>query len=108
MCVSVMIGIVVCWAVSAFIWSIFYCIPISDIWSLEAALGDRCPPKMSFLAFTGASNVVTDIAILALPMVVLRHLNLPTKKKIGVAIILATGSLYVHLVLCSDLYVTIN
>jgi len=92
MCVWVMMGIVVCWAVSAFIWSILYCIPISDFWSLEAALGDRCPPKISFLAFTGASNVVTDLAILALPIVVLRHLNLPTKKKIGVAIILATGS----------------
>ena len=96
MSVWIMIGIVVSWAVSALIWSIFYCIPISDFWSLESALGNRCPPKMSFLAFTGASNVVTDLAILALPMVVLRHLKLPTKKKIGVAIILATGSLYVY------------
>ena len=86
-----MIGIVSCWAVSALMWAIFYCIPISDVWSLDAALGNRCPPKTSFLAFTGASNVATDIAILVLPIIVLRHLALPMKKKIGVGIVLATG-----------------
>ena len=95
MCVWVMIGIVVCWTVSALTWSIFYCIPITNFWSLEAGLENRCPPKVSFLAFTGASNIATDLAILALPIVVLRHLRLPTKRKIGVAIILLTGSLYV-------------
>ena len=95
MCVWVMIGIVASWAVSTLIWSIFYCIPISDYWTLESALEGRCPPKLSFLAFTGASNLTTDLAILALPILVLRHLGLPTRKKIGVAIVLATGSLYV-------------
>ena len=92
-CVWVLAGIVVCWTVTALVWAIFYCNPISDFWNLEAALANRCPAKVSFLIYTGAFNVATDLAILVLPILMLRHVTLPIKKKFGVAIVLATGSL---------------
>jgi hypothetical protein len=91
--VWILIGIVAGWTLTTLLWSIFYCNPVSDFWDLEAALAKRCGAKISFLAFTGASNVGTDLAILVLPILMLRHITLPIKKKIGIVIVLATGSL---------------
>jgi hypothetical protein len=92
-CVWVLVGIVACWTLTTLVWSIVYCIPVSDFWDLKAALAGKCPVKMSFIAFTGTSNVITDLAILILPILMLWHVTLPAKTKIGVAIVLATGSL---------------
>jgi hypothetical protein len=93
LCVWILIGIVAGWTLTTLLWSIFYCNTVSDFWDLEAALAKRCGPKISFLVFTGSSNVGTDLAILVLPILMLRHITLPIKKKIGIVIVLATGSL---------------
>lgn len=43
----------------------------------------------------GAINVVSDFAILLLPMVLISRLHMPLRKKIGVSAIFATGFLQV-------------
>lgn len=40
-------------------------------------------------------NIVTDLAILIVPIPVLSKLQLPRKKKVGLILIFAAGSLYV-------------
>ncbi len=54
----------------------------------------NCDPQISYVAFTAAMNVSTDLAILVFPMIMLRRIVLPTKQKVAVGLILATGSLY--------------
>ena len=94
-CVWALAGLVVCSSVVSLIWSICSCLPVQDSWSLAALVTGKCPLNTNFIIYTGAMNVATDVAILVLPMIMLRHVAISKKKKIGVILMLATGSLYV-------------
>ena len=52
--------------------------------------------KLDFLYFSSISNIVTDFAMLALPVIMVWNMALSTKKKLDVVTILAIGSLSVH------------
>ncbi|KAF4626928.1 hypothetical protein G7Y89_g11229 [Cudoniella acicularis] len=74
----------------AFTW-LFMCRPIEKYWNLEVA-GTCLNFKTAFLV-GGSMNVVTDVVMLLLPIWVLRPLQLPLRQKLGVIVILMTGSL---------------
>ncbi|KAH7350242.1 hypothetical protein BKA66DRAFT_575868 [Pyrenochaeta sp. MPI-SDFR-AT-0127] len=90
-CVWVLVAIVVGLSLSSILWTIIDCLPIKNYWDLETVASGKCLVAISFIAYTGASNILTDFAILILPMVMLRNVQLPKKKKIGIAIVFATG-----------------
>jgi hypothetical protein len=67
------------------------CRPVERYWNPNIP-GKCLNFKAAFLA-TGIFNVATDFTILSLPIWLLRPLRLPKKQKIGVTLILMTGSL---------------
>jgi hypothetical protein len=74
----------------AFTWLVM-CRPVHKYWDF-AVKGTCGNFKIAFFV-GGTMNVVTDVIMLLLPLWVLRPLRLPRKQKIGVTLILMTGSL---------------
>ena len=67
------------------------CRPVESYWNLNVR-GKCLNSKAAFLV-TGVFNVATDFTILFLPIWLLKPLQLPKRQKIGVTLILMTGSL---------------
>jgi len=92
---------VFCWALLGFVavystWSvfasIFECMPVAYFWD-KTIKGGHCMNQYA-VYFTGAAvNIVTDFAIIILPMPVLRRLNLPLKQKRALMLVFALGGL---------------
>lgn len=72
---------------------IWPCIPRKKLWT--PSLPGHCLNNERVFVAGGAINVVSDFAILLLPVVLISRLQMPMKKKIGVSAIFATGFLQV-------------
>jgi len=72
---------------------LFVCKPIPSYW--DWTIPGTCINEQAIFDASNILNMVTDFLILLLPFWMLRPLRLPRAKKIGVALILAAGGLYV-------------
>lgn len=78
---------------------VFQCLPISSIWN-KTITDAKCLPVSALIGFTGAGlSIVEDFIILMLPLPVLWKLQMNTRKKIGVILLISIASLCVHLTL---------
>ncbi|KAK2013866.1 hypothetical protein LZ32DRAFT_627961 [Colletotrichum eremochloae] len=77
---AVALLVVGAWSTSQLFISALQCLPISGFWdkSVEA----KCIPNQPQWYVNAAGNIITDIAVFALPMPVFWHLKLPQKQKI--------------------------
>ncbi|KAK3312802.1 hypothetical protein B0H66DRAFT_380906 [Apodospora peruviana] len=73
---------------------LFQCTPMNSLWDSDV-VGRKCVDAVAMCNATGVLNTVTDLAILLLPIWLLRPLRIPLLKKMGVAIILMTGGFVV-------------
>lgn len=73
---------------------IFQCVPRAKIWN--PTLAGRCTDVYLAFMLSGIWNVLSDFFILAFPLWAIWHLHMPLKRKLGMAIVFATGVLYVH------------
>jgi len=74
-----------------FVW---VCQPIAKYWDFSITTG-KCINMNAYFLAIGCINAATDLALLVLPVFIIRILNLPWTRKIGVGLILMTGSLWV-------------
>jgi hypothetical protein len=72
---------------------VFACWPREKIWNPHTE--GRCISTNASIIATSAINIVSDITILVLPLLSIARLNLPTRKKLGVGAVFATGALWV-------------
>ncbi|KAG5964865.1 hypothetical protein E4U56_002048 [Claviceps arundinis] len=70
--------------------NIFQCSPVAAAWSTEASSAAKCIPLLTEFICAAPVNIVTDLAILALPIPVLTGMRLPIRQK---AILVITFSL---------------
>ncbi|KAG6029328.1 hypothetical protein E4U41_000390 [Claviceps citrina] len=70
--------------------NIFQCSPVAAAWMTESSAEARCIPLLTEFICAAPVNVVTDLAILALPIPVLTGMRLPIRQK---AILVITFSL---------------
>jgi hypothetical protein len=70
---------------------VFGCMPREKIWNHYVP--GRCLDIDAALIATSAINLVSDVAILVLPLAGIWQLRLPLKKKIGAGLVFATGLL---------------
>ena len=68
------------------------CRPVESYWDMTVPRKCLGSKACAFLV-TGIFNVATDYTILLLPIWLLKPLRLPKKQKIGVTLLLMTGSL---------------
>lgn len=69
----------------------FSCRPIAKAWDYAAA--GTCINRPAVYVATAVINIVTDLAILTLPIPMVAKLKLPLQQKIGLACMFAVGSL---------------
>lgn len=70
------------------------CQPIEKYWDFSILTGKCIDLNRYFLA-TACINAATDLVLLVLPVFILHKLQLPLQRKLGAALLLMTGSLYV-------------
>lgn len=91
--------VVVVWSLVTLFLMIFSCHPVKANWDV-ALLADpktHCYPKVyNVINIHGYCNIITDFALLFLPLPMVKGLQMSLKKKFSVATIFATGALYVH------------
>ncbi|KAF6811423.1 hypothetical protein CSOJ01_05715 [Colletotrichum sojae] len=69
----------------------FGCLPYHDNWGVRPLPSEKCVFKPQNLLVTSFLNVMTDAAILSLPIPVLREIRVPLYKKIFIAILICSG-----------------
>jgi hypothetical protein len=93
---------IVVWSLFAFVMgysiagvfaNIFSCNPVSASWVLEDVATGVCMNRPAFYFAQAALGIFTDIATVVTPIPLLRGLQLRTRRKIGVAVVLTLGGL---------------
>lgn len=72
--------------------SIFSCTPVPFFWNKDIH-GGHCINLMAFWFSNASFNILSDIAIIILPIPVLKALNLPKKQKYGLILVFIMGGL---------------
>ncbi|PWW80312.1 hypothetical protein C7212DRAFT_342010 [Tuber magnatum] len=87
-----------------FLLPLLYCRPLSLVWSIE----HHCTSfRSSFgTTFPMVTNVTTDLLIMAIPILVLRTLNLRKSEMVAIAFLLSLGCLTIIAALLRYTYVT--
>jgi hypothetical protein len=70
---------------------IFSCVPREYIWNKELEGGGTCINSRAGDLSSSALNLFLDVAILLLPQGVIWDLNLPFRRRLGIATIFAVG-----------------
>lgn len=87
----IMMGVAVCWILSALLGAFFQCRPFSFTWNQNQE--GNCNARVSFWVAIGISHIVTDVLILLLPVHMVWKLQVPLNTKIGLYILFGLGSL---------------
>ncbi|KAK3613643.1 hypothetical protein LTR56_027759 [Elasticomyces elasticus] len=101
LCFALM-GVVVlytCWTVLS---AIFACTPIHFFWAqgLKQQLHGTCLKRLVVWFVNASINILTDIAIVILPMPWLRALNLPKRQRIALMLVFCLGGLTCVVSIC--------
>ncbi|KAH6719554.1 hypothetical protein BKA61DRAFT_714166 [Leptodontidium sp. MPI-SDFR-AT-0119] len=72
---------------------IFLCQPIAKSWDLTIIKG-KCINPSKILMGHGSINLLTDVAMLVLPIALVRKLKMQMKQKVALACLFMTGTLY--------------
>ena len=72
---------------------IFQCSPRTKIWTPEES--GRCLDVDALYLASASFNVISDIAMLSIPIYLIWNLQMSVQRKIGVSAIFATGALSV-------------
>ncbi|USP81674.1 hypothetical protein yc1106_08948 [Curvularia clavata] len=81
-------AVVICYTFWTVFSSIFACVPVRAFWTKEKA---NCINQFAMWFTNAAINILTDFAIILLPIPVIRSLNLGKRQKIGLISIFAVG-----------------
>lgn len=91
-------GILVLWSLITILLAIFSCRPIKASWDLKVRMDPKtvCYPKAYDVSNVyGFCNVITDVVLIVLPIPLVWKMQVNLKKKLAVAMVFATGALYV-------------
>lgn len=86
------IVVVICYTIGSSTATVFQCTPIRRAWD-RAVFGTCINLTVSWYA-NAAFSIFSDLAILTLPMPVIKSLKLPKRARIGLMSIFAVGVLY--------------
>lgn len=85
-----LVAIVTTYGIAAPITSVFSCLPIAFFWDKSIRDG-KCISLLPFWYFVAFFNIITDVAVVGLPIFVLKGLHLPRRQKFAVIGIFAVG-----------------
>lgn len=94
----ILAAVLAIWTSVTLLLCIFACKPIGASWDIKLYLapGTRCNIRVpDVTTIHGFCNVITDFALLFLPVPMVWNLHVGTRKKFGLATVFATGVVYV-------------
>ena len=94
--------IIALWAIITVFLAIFSCRPVTASWNITQRLDPKtvCNPKSYDVENAyGFCNVISDVVLVFLPIPCIYKMQMSLKKKLGVALVFATGLLYISLLL---------
>ncbi|KUJ17954.1 uncharacterized protein LY89DRAFT_683928 [Mollisia scopiformis] len=89
--VYVMGAYVFCWWISVLLVTIFQCLPVGPVHTLDS----KCIDVLKFFRVAAVTNVISDVIIILMPIPVVLKLQLPIGQKIAVVAIFCTSSLVI-------------
>jgi hypothetical protein len=84
---------VIAWGIGITVTLFLACRPLPAYW--DANITGKCLTMVTFTYFTNISNLITDIWIFLMPVPMIWHLQLQTKKKLLLSVIFCIGLAYV-------------
>ena len=85
-------SLVACWLVMKEGTAIFTCTPIQKLWD-PTVVGGHCINLRKYFIGVAVPNIFTDIALLAMPLPYIYHLNMKTLQKMAVMFVFILGGL---------------
>jgi hypothetical protein len=86
-----MVGILSIYGIWTLCGSFFMCIPVASFW--DQSIEGHCMDRLAFWFSNAALNITTDIMIFALPIPLLKQLQLPKRQKLGLIFVFTFGAL---------------
>ncbi|KAM3075712.1 hypothetical protein ACMFMG_007843 [Clarireedia jacksonii] len=90
---NILMGIVTAWVLGNLLPSIFSCRPINGYWDIDMQPPPICIDKTALYVSGATINILTDVAILVLPVTNVLHLQLNRKSKFAVILLFLLGGL---------------
>lgn len=92
--VLVTAAFVLAWGIGITVTLFLACRPLAAYW--DVTVPGKCLVMVTFVYFTNISNLITDIWIFLMPVPMIWHLQLQTKKKMLLSLIFCIGLAYVY------------
>jgi hypothetical protein len=89
-----LLGLTVLSSAACILGSIFSCWPIAGYW--DVTIPSHCISQVSFFYYTTTTNIVTDVAILLLPVSTIWNLKIARRQKVLLMFVFSLGSVYVE------------
>ena len=90
--VCVVSAFVVSYGIATVCTNLFSCSPIAGSWDLAYATTAKCINRPAFYLAQAALGIVADFATVAIPIPVIGKLQMDTRKKVGVIVLLSMGA----------------
>ena len=87
-----MLGLLTIYGIWTVLGSALMCIPVQYFWGVGEG---HCMNRLAFWFSNAALNIFTDILIFAIPVPLIRSLQLPSRQKMALLFVFAFGALYV-------------
>ncbi|PVI08719.1 hypothetical protein DM02DRAFT_713916 [Periconia macrospinosa] len=98
---KILLGVLAIYGCSTVFGSIFMCIPVQFFWGVGKG---SCLNKLAFSFSNAALNIATDIFVFAMPIPLIKSLNMSKKKKIALGVVLGLGGIEVNVgIACSSI-----
>ena len=98
---DVLMVIVVCWGIAIEVSNATICLPLTSRW--DPSVPAHCGNQTALNQAAPIPWIVTDLAILILPLPMIRKLHMPIQQKLGLGILFLVGSLCVTSVFLQDI-----
>ena len=86
--------VTLCWYFTSTFVIIFQCFPVNYLWNRKIQ-GGQCIPQKALWIGSSVTSLLTDVAILCLPMPMIWNMRASRNQKIALSAVFLLGALYV-------------
>ncbi|KAI1424880.1 hypothetical protein F5Y12DRAFT_749647 [Xylaria sp. FL1777] len=94
---TVIIVVIYSWTISFFFASLFQCIPVSQGFLPTWERTGKCYDPHPMFVSMASTNLIIDIAILAIPQPLVWRLNMPRRRRVLISLVFLLGGFYVFI-----------
>lgn len=100
--INILIGVNIALTISIFVADLLQCIPMAYLWD-KTIPGGTCMNQQAFFIASAVVNIISDCAVLILPIPMVWGMQTNTRKKVALIFLFSLGILYGPLSVSSPL-----